>query len=301
MARKETNFKQTDIGLIPHDWKVIRLGEVYDTTSGGTPSRAVSEYWKNGKIKWVTTSELLDGYITNTNECITELGLQNSSAKVFPLGTLLLAMYGATIGKLGILDCSAATNQACCAIFSKQDSHIIYLYYYLQYYRDEIVALGRGAGQPNISQEIVRNKIITLPPTIEEQRRIAEVLSHFDEHIDNLVALLEKRKQVKTATMHALLSGTTRLPGFTQPWKEKLLSELFLVLKGNGLSKSVVGNKGKYPCILYGQLFTTYKENIQSVVSYTDLDEGVSSNEGDVLMPASTTTSGEDLAIASAL
>ncbi len=225
MARKETNFKQTDIGLIPHDWEAVRLGDVYDTTSGGTPSRSVREYWENGKIKWVTTGELLDGYITDTNESITELGLQNSSAKVFPIGTLLLAMYGATIGKLGILDCSAATNQACCAILSKQDSHILYLFYYLQCYRDEIVALGRGAGQPNISQEIVRNQIIPQPP-IEEQKRIAEVLSHFDEHIDNLAALLEKRKQVKAATMQALLSGTTRLPGFTAPWKKRTIEQI---------------------------------------------------------------------------
>lgn len=295
MARKETNFKQTDIGLIPHDWEVISLGQIGDVKmckrifKSQTKETGEIPFYKIG-----TFGQTPDAFISRS---IFERYKANYS---YPsLGAILLSASG-TIGRRVKYKGEDAYYQDSNIVWlSHNEDKVLNDYLYYAYSRVNWTT-EKGAAISRLYNKLFLSAKIPQPP-IEEQRRIAEVLSHFDEHIDNLVALLEKRKQVKTATMHALLSGTTRLPGFTQPWKEKLLSELFLVLKGNGLSKSVVGNKGKYPCILYGQLFTTYKENIQSVVSYTDLDEGVSSNEGDVLMPASTTTSGEDLAIASAL
>lgn len=109
-------LKETEIGPVPEHWDVVRLGEVAETTSGGTPSRKHPEYF-GGKIPWVKSGELSDNLIRCTEESLTDAGLLNSNAKVFPKGTLLIAMYGATAGKVGILACEAATNQAVCAIF----------------------------------------------------------------------------------------------------------------------------------------------------------------------------------------
>lgn len=295
MGKKETNFKQTDIGLIPHDWEVISLGQIGDVKmckrifKSQTKETGEIPFYKIG-----TFGQTPDAFISRS---IFEKYKANYSYPNF--GVILLSAAG-TIGRRVKYKGEDAYYQ---------DSNIIWLshiedkvlndYLYYAYSRVNWTT-EKGAAISRLYNKLFLSAKIPQPP-IEEQKRIAEVLSHFDEHIDNLVALLEKRKQVKAATMQALLSGTTRLPGFTAPWQEKSLSELFSFVRGNGLSKSAVGDKGEYPCILYGQLFTTYKENIQSVVSYTDIEEGVLSKKGDVLMPASTTTSGEDLATASAL
>lgn len=283
MARKETNFKQTDIGLIPHDWE---LKDIVDIASISTGSQNTQDAEDGGAYPFYVRSpkvERINSYIYDTEGVVTA-GDGVGVGKIFHYVN----------GKFGL-------HQRCYLIhrFDGVWAKFFYMYFSLQFY-NRVMSMTAKSSVDSVRRDMIAHMLIPVPP-IEEQRRIAEVLSHFDEHIDNLVALLEKRKQVKAATMHALLSGSTRLPGFTDPWEERSLSEIFSFVRGNGLSKSVVGDKGEYPCILYGQLFTTYKENIQLVVSYTDLEEGVLSKKGDVLMPASTTTSGEDLAIASAL
>ena len=209
---KETKFKQTEIGMIPDDWEVKRLGELCNTASGGTPSR---ENPKNyiGNIKWFTTSELKDCYLYDSNEHISESALNTSSAKLFMPGTLLIAMYGATIGKLGIIETEAATNQACCAITCKK-IHRDFLYYCLYCDRDNIISQGYGAGQPNISQNTVKELKIPLPPTLAEQQKIAKALSDVDNVISTLEKLITKKKNLKQGTMQQLLTGKKRLPGF---------------------------------------------------------------------------------------
>ena len=114
---------------LPNNWKWVRLGEVCETTSGGTPSRKEQKYYQ-GKIPWVKSGELDKGLITDTEEKITKEALKNSSAKLFPKGTLLIALYGATIGKLAFLGVDAATNQAICGIYENDtlDSHHLYFY-----------------------------------------------------------------------------------------------------------------------------------------------------------------------------
>ena len=124
-----------------------------------------------------------------------------------------MAMYGATIGKLGMLRTAAATNQACCAIFCEGNVYSLFLYYYLRHSRNSIIEKGCGAGQPNISQEIVRSLLLPLPH-LPEQRRIAAALSDVDDLIGSLEKLLEKKRAIKTGTMQQLLTGQTRLPGF---------------------------------------------------------------------------------------
>lgn len=180
------------------------------TSSGGTPSRSRLSYY-TGKIPWVTTSELRDRDIFDTNEHITQQAVDNSSAKMFDAGTLLLAMYGATIGRLGVLKVAATTNQACCAITPKEKlASTSYLFYALYYLRDELINLGSGAGQPNISQEIVNNFELEVPEKME-QIRIADILTDIDDDITTHEKLISKKRQVKTGVMQQLLTGKTRL------------------------------------------------------------------------------------------
>ena len=160
---------------LPKDWQWVRLGDICQTTSGGTPLRGTSGYY-GGNIPWVKSGELNDGFVNSTEETITELGLQNSSAKLFPAGTLLIALYGATVGRLGILNMDAATNQAVCAIFTSDEIDKNYLFHYLLSKREELVDISFGGAQPNISQEIIRSIDIPLPP-LDEQRRIASRLN----------------------------------------------------------------------------------------------------------------------------
>ena len=108
----------SDLYQIPSSWKWTTFKEITDTASGGTPKRTNKDYW-NGSINWLKSGELNDGYIDKVEETITEEGLNKSSAKVFESGTLLMAMYGATVGRLGILNVDTSTNQAVCAIFNK--------------------------------------------------------------------------------------------------------------------------------------------------------------------------------------
>lgn len=149
---------------VPEGWSYEKLGALTQTTSGGTPSRRKSEYYVNGSIKWVKTKELNDGFIFETEESITEDAVKNSSAKILPGGTLMVAMYGATIGKIGITASEMACNQACCAFIS-YDGIISrgYLYCWLMENRNYLISQGKGAAQPNLSQEVIKNFSVLCP------------------------------------------------------------------------------------------------------------------------------------------
>lgn len=191
-------------------WVEKKLGEIAETSSGGTPSRSNGSFY-NGTIKWFTTTELKDCLLFDSNEHITENAMKFSSAKVFPKGTLLMAMYGATIGRLGILQDNAATNQACCAILASKSINTKFLFYYLYKQRDNIVSLGSGAGQPNISQQIVQCLTVFLPSAFAEQSAIASVLTSMDNEISALEEKKAKYEQIKQGMMQQLLTGRIRL------------------------------------------------------------------------------------------
>jgi type I restriction enzyme, S subunit len=136
-------------------WTETTLAEIAETTSGGTPDRKHSDYF-GGAIPWVKSGELEDNFIASTEETITELGLRNSSAKLLPAGTLLMAMYGATVGKTAILRINAATNQAVCSIKPKKElADSEFLRFALIHERPEILKQRYGGAQPNISQQII--------------------------------------------------------------------------------------------------------------------------------------------------
>jgi type I restriction enzyme S subunit len=172
---------------IPTNWTWVRLGNVGSWSAGATPSRKVTKYYKNGDIPWVKTGDLNDGYLLDTPEKITKLALNNSSVRINPPGSVLMAMYGATIGKLCILKIPATTNQACCACIPYEGIYNLYLFYFLMGERKKFIFKGHGGAQPNISKDIIINSVISLPP-YAEQKRIVEKL---DEAF-SLLAIIDK-------------------------------------------------------------------------------------------------------------
>ena len=191
------------------EWITVTVGEICNTASGGTPSRQNEKYY-SGNISWFTTSELTDGWLTDSLEHISNDAVENSAAKIYAANTILLAMYGATIGKLGILKKPAASNQACCALMCKKDD-FLFLFYKLMSMRTELISLGCGAGQPNISQEIVKRLSISLPESIDEQKAISEILRHMDEEITSMTCQLKKYQGIRDGMMSELLTGRIRL------------------------------------------------------------------------------------------
>ncbi|MGG3005473.1 restriction endonuclease subunit S [Geobacillus stearothermophilus] len=178
---------------VPGNWVWVRSGHVAKWGSGGTPSRKRLEYY-GGDIPWIKTGELNDGIITGSEETITEEGLQKSSAKIFPKGSIVIAMYGATIGRLGILGIDAATNQACAVGQPYEFLDSKYMFYYFFARRSDLVALGKGGAQPNISQTIIKDFPFALPP-LNEQKRIADKIERLFAKIDEAKRLIEEVKE----------------------------------------------------------------------------------------------------------
>ena len=187
------------------EWKETELGKIAFTTSGGTPSRKNENYYSGGTIPWVKSGELEFGTITKTEEFITQAGIDNSSAKIFPKGTLLIALYGATIGKLSFLGIDAATNQAVCGIFENDTVDLKYLYYFLLFQRPNLVRQGIGGAQPNISQTILKKLMVPYPKEKSEQERIVAKIEELFSKLDNGVETLKKTKQQLAVYRQAVL------------------------------------------------------------------------------------------------
>ncbi|MBF1161260.1 MAG: restriction endonuclease subunit S [[Eubacterium] sulci] len=170
---------------IPETWKWVRLGEIGDWGSGATPSRTNVDFY-GGDIPWLKTGDLTDGYIYDVPECITKFALEKTSVRLNPKGSILIAMYGATIGKLGILTKAMTTNQACCACIVFPSVYNLYLFYFLLANRNRFIKQGEGGAQPNISKDKIINSLIPLPP-LAEQKRIVE-------KIEELLPLCERLK-----------------------------------------------------------------------------------------------------------
>lgn len=186
-------------------WSVKEIKKLCKTKSGGTPSRRHPEYF-SGTIPWVKSGELNDEFIKETEELITEEALNDSSARLFPKGTLLMAMYGATVGKLGFLGMDAATNQAICALFPFEGiEHKVdkeYLFWFLRYKRKALIEQSFGGAQPNISQTVIRSISVPIPQRYEEQLRLAahfqllqQELTEMQKTISRDLALIDRTEQ----------------------------------------------------------------------------------------------------------
>lgn len=175
------------------EFELVKIGDIFKTSSGGTPLRTKSEYYQNGTISWLKSGEVAQGYIHHSEEYITEEGLKNSSAKLFPINSVLVAMYGATAGQVGILKFESTSNQAICAILPDESVMPDYLYYVLKQQTQNFVALSGGGGQPNISQQIIKDFEIPLPP-LEIQEQIVKEIEGYQKIIDGAKMVVENYK-----------------------------------------------------------------------------------------------------------
>lgn len=205
---------------IPEHWEVWKLAHAVPVISSGTtPSTENPAYYLDGEIPWVNTGDLNDATLQDCAKRVTELAvMDHSPLKLYPIGSVVIALYGATIGKLGILGFSACVNQACCVLSPSGGIDSRYLFFWLLGFRNRIITLASGGGQPNISQEIVRSLRLALPP-LPEQQAIARFLDKEVAKIDALVAeqrrlialLAEKRQAVISHTVTKGLNPATPL------------------------------------------------------------------------------------------
>ncbi|MGO2276991.1 restriction endonuclease subunit S [Vibrio casei] len=271
------------------------IDEIAKVTSGGTPSRAKADYW-NGHIPWVTTSQINFKDITAADEYITDLGLKKSSAKLFPKGTILLALYGQGItrGRVSVLEIEATTNQACAAIIlESEDVNTRFTFYYLQSKYEDIRNLANDGGQKNLSGGLVKSLSVVLPSDVMEQAEVADFLTSVDTKISQLNEKHCLLKDYKKGVMQQIFRQQIRFKdddGNAFPeWEEKLLGDIATFTKGKSISKADISIDGITPCIRYGELYTTYGEVIESVVSATSLPikSLLFSKANDVIVPSS--------------
>jgi type I restriction enzyme S subunit len=177
-------FQETEIGKIPVGWKVGKLGDIYKTTSGGTPSRAKFEYYENGIYQWVKSKELNNSFIIDTEEKITADALKKSSAKLLSKYSVMIAMYGATVGEIGIISNEATCNQAICAFLPNNDYPFSFIYQFLLLNKQDIISQAVGSAQQNISQQLLLNYALAIPPseTVQAFHKIVEPLFFQIEH-----------------------------------------------------------------------------------------------------------------------
>lgn len=208
---KHANYCQTEIGEIPMEWHVSTIGNEFKVGTGGTPSRNNPSYFE-GNIPWIKTSEIKFNMIKSSQEHITQQALEESSAKLYPKGTLLMAMYGegATRGKCAILDIEAAINQACAAIVSLDKLEIKFIFYWLQWQYDNIRNKSHGTHQSNLNLGFVKSLKIPCPP-LPEQKRIVQILSDTDIHIEKCQHYKTAVTHLKKGLVQKLLTGKIRV------------------------------------------------------------------------------------------
>jgi type I restriction modification DNA specificity domain protein len=211
----QTGYKASELGMIPQDWKIRRIGDFTDCTAGGTPSTQVSSYW-GGEIPWMSSGELHLKQVYDVAGRITQKGLENSSTKFVPANSVLigLAGQGKTRGTVAISKIPLCTNQSIAAIFPTDEFNSTFLFYNLENRYDELRALSTGdGGRGGLNLTIIRNVSVKFPP-LPEQTAIATALSDTDALISSLQTLIAKKQAIKLSAMQNLLSGKIRLPEF---------------------------------------------------------------------------------------
>ena len=200
------------IGEIPEGWNTVKLSYLFKTIgSGTTPESSNCEFY-DGEYPWLQTGDLNDGIVTETSKSITRAAVDCYSAlNLYKKGTIIVAMYGATIGKLGILDIDCYTNQACCAMAEPMETDSKFIYYWLRGNKDNIVRLSLGGGQPNISQGIIAALKVSLPREINEQQKISKYLDSKCAEIDTAIATnnetIQKLKEYRQSVIYEAVTG----------------------------------------------------------------------------------------------
>lgn len=237
--------KGRQIYKLPEGWIWTTIGEIAVLSSGGTPSRANSNYFK-GNIPWVKSGELNYNIITDTKEKITQEALETSSAKLVPANTLLIALYGSTVGKIARLGIEASTNQAVASIMTFSNFNQGFLYYYLFHNREKLLKKRKGGAQPNISQTILSNFILPLPPLREQNIIVYKIESLFSE-LDHAEKGLQKAEQqlkvyrqslMKHAFEGKLTNSNIVQDNFPVEWKFSTLGNHGELISGQHILKN---------------------------------------------------------------
>lgn len=284
------------IGEVPSHWEVMKTSLAFHGIgSGTTPSTSKKEFYDdNDGYYWLQTGDLNDGLINDTSKKITKLAISQCNLKFYPIDSIVIAMYGATIGKVGILGIKTATNQACCVLPANKNMNFKFAFYEFLACKPALLVSAIGGGQPNISQDVIRKQKIAIPPLLE-QNIIATYLDKKCSEIDNVIsaqqkriALLQELKQsVITHTVTKGLNPNVEMDATEEDWinrlpaswgKAKLKYYIHLV-NGRAYSQPELLSEGKYKVLRVGNFFT----NDTWYYSNMELEEDKYCNNGDLL------------------
>jgi type I restriction enzyme S subunit len=262
--------------VIPQQWGLPQIKDIASISSGSTPNRNNSEYW-NGNIAWVTTGELSSGHVNHTSELITVKAVKETKMRIYPQGTLLMAMYGQgkTRGTVAILEIDAAVNQACAAITVK-DGKSKFLFYQLKNSYQDIRKLSNTGNQENLNADIIKTYQVPWAPD-EEQERISTILTTQDKVIELKEKRLAEKQRQKKYLMQQLLTGKKCLPGFSGEWKNIKLCEVLSERKEKNVEQnlricSVAVQKGVVDQVEHlGRSYAANDTSNYSVAHYGDI------------------------------
>ncbi len=203
------------IGEVPEHWEVNKLSQSFEQIgSGTTPKSGDETYYKDGTINWINTGDLNDGILTDCKRKVTIKALKDHSLNIYPIGSIVIAMYGATIGKVSILNINGCTNQACCVLNKSKNLDIKFLFYWFLSKRNFIISLSYGGGQPNISQDTVKSLRVCAPP-LSEQKAIADYLdtktAQIDQIIQTINTQIEKLKELRKTLINDVVTGKIKV------------------------------------------------------------------------------------------
>lgn len=205
----ETLFRQWFVEESKEEWEEVLLGNVVKTTSGGTPSRKHSEYYENGTINWVKSKELNGSFISATEELITKEAVAKSSAKMLPEKSVLIAMYGATVGEYGILSKPMTCNQAVCALIPNENYPYTYLYVWTALMKEDFINLASGAAQQNISQDLIKQQIVC--SDLDKIKQYDEMVRGYFEKMENNQKQIITLTETRDGLLPRLMSGEIKI------------------------------------------------------------------------------------------
>lgn len=288
------------IGEVPSHWEVMKTSLAFHGIgSGTTPSTSKKEFYDdNDGYYWLQTGDLNDGLINDTSKKITKLAISQCNLKFYPIDSIVIAMYGATIGKVGILGIKTATNQACCVLPANKNMNFKFAFYEFLACKPALLVSAIGGGQPNISQDVIRKQKIAIPPLLE-QNIIATYLDKKCSEIDNVISAQQKRiallQELKQSVItHAVTKGLNpnvemdateedwinRLPA---SWGKAKLKYYIHLVNGRAYSQPELLSEGKYKVLRVGNFFT----NDTWYYSNMELEEDKYCNNGDLLYACS--------------
>ena len=254
--------------MIPNGWEIKKMSDVVIWGSGGTPKATKAAYYENGAIPWLVIGDLNDGVVNSSASKITELGLKNSSAKLIPPGTLLVAMYG-SIGKLGITGIECCTNQA--IAFAKELHGVTtqYMFYYMVLIKAKLISMGKGGTQKNISQAVLKSLDVIVPPLSEQKRivsRIEELFSQLDASVAKLKTAKERLKVYRQAVLKEAFEGD---------YPQVQLKEISTAISGYAFKSKLYTSDGKYIVVKIGNVKERHFEFSRDLTRTNEADETI--------------------------